>query len=48
MEKVADTDLAASMVTVHVDAVPLQAPPHCLKVAPTAGVAVRRIGLPLM
>src|SRR5437667_153981 len=37
---VAVTDLAAVMVTAQEGEVPLQAPPHCLKVAPLAGETV--------
>src|SRR5438445_476647 len=39
-ENVAVTDLAAVMVTAQEGEVPLQAPPHCLKVAPLAGETV--------
>ena len=39
-ENVAVTDLAAVIVTTHEGEVPLQAPPHCLNVAPLAVEAV--------
>jgi len=39
-ENVAVTDLAAVMVTAQEGEVPLQRPPHCLKVAPLAGETV--------
>ena len=39
--KLATTDLALSMVKVHVVDVPLQAPPQLVKLYPAKGVAVR-------
>ena len=45
--KLAETLLAASMVTVHVPE-PLQAPDQPLKVAPVLGVAVRVTVVPLL
>ena len=47
-ENVADTVLAASIVTEQVDELPLQAPLHPVKVKPDAGVAVSVTTLPLL
>jgi hypothetical protein len=47
-ENVAETFLAASMVTVQVDEEPLQAPPQPLKVKPGAAAAASVTVLPLL